>query len=152
MKLVLNIALIALIFSGCQDVKYPEPPENLLPKEKFVKMLADAYIGNASRSRSVNNRILRSKGIQLDSLLYAKHQVDSISFAESNAYYASNLDLYNEIILGVEKILAEKKARLDSVLEPAKGKANLKKDSTSYSSFKKPKGELADPVQEDEEE
>jgi len=152
MKFVLKIALIAMIFSGCQDVKYPEPPENLLPKEKFAQILADAYVGNASRSRSVNNRILRSKGIQLDSLLYGKHQVDSLSFAESNAYYASNIDLYTEIILNVEKILSEKKARIDSLSNPGKEKMNKKKDSTSYSSFQKPEGQLVDPAQEDEEE
>lgn len=152
MKLVLNIFIIALIFSGCQDVKYPDPPENLLPKEKFAEILADAYLGNASRSRSVNNRILRSKGIRLDSLLYNKHEVDSLTFAESNAYYASNIDLYSEIILNVEKILSEKKARIDSLTNLKTDKASEKKDSTSYSSFKKPKGQLADPVQEEEEE
>lgn len=152
MRFVLNIVIIALIFSGCQDVKYPDPPENLLPKEKFAQILADAYLGNASRSRSVNNRILRSKGIQLDSLLYNKHQVDSLTFAESNAYYASNLDLYTEIILDVEKILTEKKARIDSLSKPKTEKVNKKKDSTSYSSFQKPEGQLADPVPEEEEE
>ena len=152
MKLVLHILIISLIFAGCQDVKYPDAPENLLPKEKFAEILADAYLGNASRSRSVNNRILRNKGIHLDSLLYNKHQVDSLSFAESNAYYASNLDLYTEIILDVEKILADKKARIDSVSKAKTEKGSEKKDSTSYSSFQKPKGQLADPVQEDEEE
>ncbi len=151
MKLVLNILMIALVFSGCQDVKYPDPPENLLPKEKFAEILADAYLGNASRSRSVNNRILRSKGIRLDSLLYNKHQVDSLTFAESNAYYASNIDLYSEIILDVEKILTEKKARVDSLTKPKTEKTKEKKDSTCYSSFKKPKGQLVDPVQEEEE-
>jgi len=151
MKFVLNIALIALVFAGCQDVKYPEPPENLLPKEKFVQVLADAYVANASRSRSVNNRILRNKGIQLDSLLYNKHQVDSLSFAESNAYYASNLDVYTEIISDVEKLLTERKARIDSVSKPVAEKAIQKKDSAGATSFKKPQGQLVNPAQDEEE-
>lgn len=151
MKFVLNIVLIAMVFAGCQDVKYPEPPENLLPKEKFVQILADAYVANASRSRSVNNRILRTKGIQLDSLLYNKHQVDSLSFAESNAYYASNLDVYTQIILDVEKLLTEKKARIDSLAKPVNEKANQKKDSAAFTSFQKPQGQLADPAQDEEE-
>lgn len=151
MKFALNIALIALVFAGCQDVKYPEPPENLLPKEKFVQILADAYVANASRSRSVNNRILRNKGIQLDSLLYNKHQVDSLSFAESNAYYASNLDVYTEIILDVEKLLTERKARIDSVSKPVAEKVIKKKDSSGATSFKKPQGQLTDPAQDEEE-
>ncbi|MEM7085364.1 MAG: DUF4296 domain-containing protein [Bacteroidota bacterium] len=152
MRFVLHIVLMALVFSGCQDVKYPEPPENLLPKEKFVQVLADAYIGNASRSRSVNNRILRNNGIQLDSLLYNKHQVDSLSFAESNTYYASNLEVYTEIILEVQKLLTEKKVRIDSLSKPENEKANQKKDSATISSFQKPEGQLADPAQDDEEE
>jgi len=151
MKIALNIALIALVFAGCQDVKYPEPPENLLPKEKFVQILADAYVANASRSRSVNNRILRNKGIQLDSLLYNKHQVDSLSFAESNAYYASNLDVYTEIILDVEKLLTERKARIDSVSKPVAEKVIKKKDSSGATSFEKPQGQLTDPAQDEEE-
>tara|TARA_R110002094_G_scaffold28935_1_gene41993 strand:- start:64 stop:522 length:459 start_codon:yes stop_codon:yes gene_type:complete len=152
MKFVLYIVLSALVFAGCQDVKYPEAPENLLPKDKFAQILADAYVANASRSRSVNNRILRNKGIQLDSLLYTKHQVDSLSFAQSNAYYASNLDVYTGIIKEVEKILTEKKARIDSLSAPGNGKVNQKRDSTAHSSFQKPEGQLADPVQDDEEE
>jgi hypothetical protein len=153
MKIVLNIALIVLLCSGCQDVKYPEPPENLLPKEKFIQVLADAYVANASRSRSVNNRILRTNGVQLDSLLYNKHQVDSLSFAESNSYYASNLEVYTDIIVKVQKLLTEKKARVDSLSQPVNEKANQKKDSAQITSFKKPQeGLLVDPVQDNEEE
>lgn len=153
MKFILSIALVVLVSSSCQDVKYPESPENLLPKEKFIQVLADAYIANASRSRSVNNRILRTNGIQLDSLLYNKHQVDSLSFAESNAYYASNLDEYTDIILKVQKLLTEKKARIDSLSKPGSEKGNQKADSTQYTSFQKSKeGQLIDPVQDDEEE
>ena len=151
MRFALNIALVVLIFSGCQDVKLPEPPENLLPKEKFAQVLADAYLANASRSKSVNNRILRNKGIQLDSLLYNKHQVDSLSFAESNAYYASNLDVYTDIILNVEKLLADRKAKIDSLLKPIQ-KNKKEKDSTQQTSFSKPQGgQLTDPIQDEEE-
>ena len=105
MRYFSKIIVLLQILVGCQDVKYPEKPENLLSKDKMIQMLADAYIGNASRSKSYNNRILRNNGIHLDSILYKKHQVDSLTFVESNAYYASNLVVYNEIIAEVEKLL-----------------------------------------------
>lgn len=137
--------------AGCQDVSYPEPPENLLSREKFTEVLADAYVGNASRSKSVNNRILRNNGIKLDSLLYNKHQVDSASFAASNTYYASNLEGYTEIILEVQRLLTERKSEMDTLINRKQQKNKAKKDTTEYTSFKNPDGgQLAEPVEEEE--
>ena len=137
---------------GCQDVSYPDPPENLLSKEKFTQVLADAYVGNASRSKSVNNRILRNNGIKLDSLLYNKHQVDSASFAASNTYYASNLEGYTAIILEVQQLLTARKSKMDTLLKSKQQKDRPKKDTTKITSFKQPNGgQLAEPVAEEEE-
>jgi len=141
---------IALIFTcvACQEVQRPEPPEHLIPKEKMVQILADAYISNASRSKGVNNRILRTKGIHLDSMLYTKHKIDSLSFAQSNFYYASNLDQYTEIIIQVEELLTTKKALVDSLTRATRGK-NFKKVDTTITTFQKPKtGQLAEPIQD----
>jgi|GEM_PF-602897 len=149
MRYFSKILVLLLILVGCQDVKYPEKPENLLSREKMVQMLADAYIGNASRSKSVNNRVLRTNGVHLDSIFYKKHQVDSLTFAESNAYYASDLVVYTEIITDVEKLLITKKASVDGVLE-----FNKKKPTPRIDSIPKQKdslGELTEPPQEDEE-
>ena len=151
MKYFLNIGLLLLVLAGCQDIIHPEPPVDLLPKDKMVQILADAYISNASRSKSVNNRILRTKGVQLDSLLYSKHDVDSLNFAESNAYYASNLDMYTEIISEVEKLLKAKKDGIDSIMDLDKKNIKTKKDSITSASFQRPVvGELTDPVQDDD--
>ena len=149
MRYFLKIIVLLLILVGCQDVKYPEKPENLLTKEKMVQMLADAYIGNASRSKGFNNRVLRTKGVHLDSILYKKHQVDSLTFAESNAYYASKLDIYAEIITEVEKLLLSKKASVDSILEFNKNKNSEKIDTIPPQ--KATLGELTEPPQDEEE-
>jgi len=149
MRYFTKIMVFLLLLAGCQDVKYPEKPENLLSKEKMVQMLADAYIGNASRSNRVNNRVLRTNGVHLDSILYKKHQVDSLTFAESNAYYASNLDVYTEIISEVEKLLLTKKAGVDSILKFDKKKSFPKIDSMPKQ--KASLGELTEPPQDEEE-
>jgi Domain of unknown function (DUF4296) len=146
MRYFLKIMVLLLLLVGCQDVKYPEKPENLLSREKMVQMLADAYIGNASKSKSVNNRVLRTNGVYLDSILYKKHQVDSLTFAESNAYYASNLVVYTEIITEVEKLLLAKKAGVDSIL-----KFNKKRSFPKIDSIPKQKvssGQLTEPPQD----
>ncbi|MDC8002786.1 DUF4296 domain-containing protein [Aureisphaera galaxeae] len=141
---------------GCQDVKKPEPPQNLISKDEMVDILADAYIGNAAKS--INNRMLRTKGIYLDSVLYQKFGIDSLQFALSNAYYASDLNGYAKLLEQVEEQLVERKAVVDSLYEIEKEEATLrrdsirKKDSIRVDSIKKQKGgTLTDPVQDEEE-
>lgn len=148
MRYATYIVGVLLVCMACQEVQLPEPPENLIPQKKMALILADAYISNASRSKGVNNRILRTKGIQLDSMLYSKHKIDSLSFAQSNAYYAANLDQYTAIITEVEQLLTAKKATLDSIIKDYPGK-NFKKGDTTITSSQRPKtGQLAEPVQD----
>lgn len=149
MRYFSKIIVLLLILAGCQDVKYPEKPENLLSKEKMVQMLADAYIGNSSRSKSYNNRILRTNGVHLDSILYKKHQVDSLTFVKSNAYYASNLVIYTEIMTEVEKLLLTKKVSIDSILKLQKKRSSPKIDTILP--LKAALGELTEPPQGEEE-
>lgn len=115
MKTILPFILTVLLFLSCQEIQCPKKPENLISKQDMMQILADVYISNASRSGS-NNKIIRRHGIDLDSLLKAKHQLDSLQFAESNTYYASNLKLYSEIITGVQEILEHKKKHIDSIV------------------------------------
>ena len=97
--------LIALAFgfvvTACQDVKRPQMPANLIAQDSMVSILVDAYMINAARS--IDNRIIVNKGVLLDSILYSKHRIDSLQFAQSNAYYASDLDIYKKLFLKVEE-------------------------------------------------
>lgn len=105
------LALILLI--SCQDVERPPKPENLISQDLMIEILADAYMGNAARS--VNNRLLRTENIHLDSLLYKKYDIDSLQFATSNAYYTSDINTYTNIVQGVIDVLEEKKKVADSL-------------------------------------
>ncbi len=116
--------LIVVVLCACQNVIRPEKPEQLIPKDKMVQILVSAYTGNAARS--INNRTLRDSGVQLDSVIYNKFNIDSLSFAQSNTYYASQINEYMEILNEVEKELSEQKATLDSIIQE---KAKLQKDS-----------------------
>lgn len=110
-----RIILFVLVLAGCQNVERPEKPENLISKDKMVQILAESYTGNAARS--VRNRTLRDAGVALDSILYSQFDIDSVSFAESNTYYASQINDYIDIISQVETILDGRKKKLDSILE-----------------------------------
>lgn len=117
------IVLVIVIFLwGCQDVKHPEIPENLIGKEKMVEILTDAYLANAARS--IDQKAILAHGLKMDSLIYKKHQIDSLQFADSNEYYSANLKDYFEMFQKVEINLEVFRKELDSIKV-----ANRKSDS-----------------------
>lgn len=125
--------LIALIFglfvSACQDVKRPQLPTNLIAKDTMVSILVDAYTINAARS--IDNRIIVNKGVLVDSILYAKHQIDSLQFAQSNAYYASDLDIYKKLFLQVAEKLKVEKTKKDTLFTQYKRAKELQRINDS---------------------
>lgn len=133
--------LLLLFAIGCQDVKYPDPPANLIPHDKMIDVLTDAYINNAARS--FNAKQLREKGYKLDSVFYAKFTIDSLQFVESNLYYSSDLPTYTKMFEEVKKritvlkenadtakrIMEEQKRVRDSIRRDSLAKAGVKQDS-----------------------
>ncbi|MBT8261361.1 MAG: DUF4296 domain-containing protein [Bacteroidia bacterium] len=126
MRLVL-VVISLLFLAGCQNVEKPEEPQDLIPKELMVDILTDAYISNAAKS--VNNKVIRQKGIKLDSLIYKKYGIDSLQFVESHAWYNADLDLYNEIFKEIEDRLEAMKKKVDSASFPGKSNIKRKQDS-----------------------
>ena len=122
-KLFAIILLVTAI--GCQHVEKPERPADLIDKEVMVDILMDVYLNNAAKS--VNNKVIRQKGMKLDSFIYKKYRIDSLQFAKSHAYYNSDLDTYEAIFLEIEERLALLKAKSDS-LNPG-NKFRQKQDS-----------------------
>lgn len=155
MRYIAVIAITVLLF-GCQEVIRPEKPENLIPKDRMVQILADGYIGNATRA--IDNRRLRSDGIFLDSILYRKYKIDSLQFAASNAYYTSDLNAYKSLLGEVEKVLVARQKVVDSLHEIEKEEVKRRRDSIKKQDslkglpLKKLSNEaLATPLQEVEE-
>ena len=109
------IFILAISIVSCQDVKYPEKPKNLIPKDKMAEVLTEAYLANAARS--VDNKSLLTNGVLIDSLLYAKFGIDSLQFLKSNDYYATNVNAYMEIFEKVESNLIRLERNLDSIRE-----------------------------------
>lgn len=126
MKLVICL-LIVFVMVGCQEVILPEKPDNLIAKDKMVEILMEAYTGNAARS--VNNRVMRDDVLALDSLIFKKFAVDSLQFAQSNAYYASQINEYIAILTQVEERLVAQKTNMDTLVvrEAKKRKDSIEK-------------------------
>ena len=117
------IFILAFSMVSCQNVKYPEKPKNLIPKDKMAEVLTEAYLANAARS--IDNKSMLANGALIDSLLYAKFGIDSLQFLKSNDYYATNVNAYMEIFEKVEANLIRYEGNLDSIRE-----ANYNKNDT----------------------
>ncbi|MFK5983138.1 MAG: DUF4296 domain-containing protein [Flavobacteriaceae bacterium] len=134
-NVIFTLGFISVLFLySCQDVKRPEKPTNLISKDKMVDILSDVYISNASRN--VNNKLIKKMNLRLDSLIYAKYEIDSLQFVKSNAFYSSDLKTYGNLlsqvksrfeILKIEKDSLYKIAKKeDSILKAAKKEAKVK--------------------------
>ncbi|MAO07284.1 MAG: hypothetical protein CL596_01070 [Alteromonas sp.] len=149
MKKVVYI-LVLVILASCQHVDRPEKPENLIPKDQMVQILAEAYTGNAARS--ISNRTLREEGLQIDSLIYNKYRIDSLQFVESNDYYASEINDYIAIMEEVKAVLEARKVTVDTLLAQEKRLQKKTEDTVQTLKDEAPKDTLEPktiaPVQE----
>lgn len=91
----LIIGFILLAFTSCYKVKKPNKPENLIPKDKMVSILIDMSI--MSSAKGVNKKLLENNGIVPEAYIYEKHEIDSTMFAESNSYYAFDIETFDDI-------------------------------------------------------
>tara|TARA_R110000787_G_scaffold137132_2_gene249859 strand:- start:2407 stop:2919 length:513 start_codon:yes stop_codon:yes gene_type:complete len=113
-KLKSFLALILIVsYTSCQDVKKPEMPTDLISQDIMVDILTDVYISNASRN--VNNKLIKKRNLQLDSIIYNKYQVDSLQFVVSNAYYSSDLKTYGNLLTQVQDRLVLLQKEKDSI-------------------------------------
>jgi len=99
---------IALLVTSCYQFKEPKKPDNLISKVDMVDILIDSKIlGSANMA---NKRVMEKHGVDIDTYLFKKHNIDSLQFALSNAYYTFHIDEYNEIYQKVEDSLKALKA------------------------------------------
>ena len=101
--------LIASTFS-CSDVV--EKPKDLIPQEKMVDILYDAAILEAMRTQ--RPFLLTQQKINPTQYLYKKYGIDSLQFAQSNRYYASDIDNYKAMYQKVAKRLENERKKVES--------------------------------------
>jgi hypothetical protein len=119
------ILLLSSVFIGCQDIKRPEKPENLIQEDKMVEVLVDVHLFNSGKS--YNRMPLQQTGLTPHQFVYEKHGIDSLQYEKSNAYYGADLNKYAAIHARAKTILENRKSEVDSLL----AKETLKRDSIS---------------------
>ena len=107
------LLLLLLVSFSCQDLETTEKPEDLIPEEKMVDILAEIALLHAARN--YNKQKLESTGIKPNEYIYDKYNIDSLQFEKSNDYYAEQYSQYERIYDSVKIRLEIIKTRLDSL-------------------------------------
>ena len=100
MKKVSVLFFCFVLFVGCQNAPI-EKPDNLIDEDKMVDIMFDITVLEAMKSQTT--LVLETNKINPNTYIYKKYNIDSLQFANSDKYYASDVKKYNEIFDAVNK-------------------------------------------------
>lgn len=126
------LSLITISITACSNG--PEKPKNLISKKEMINILIDAKLLG-----SANNRIKRTfkeHGLDFNTYVFSKYNIDSTQFAESNAYYTYHIKEYEEIYAKINDSLEALKVKYKA-LELEEEKAKKIEDSLQAIAMKK---------------
>ena len=141
MKKYSSIFVLLILFS-CTSNTIFKKPKDLIPKDSMSHLIQEMYI--ASSAKFIKNKNQQNK-INYMPFVNEVYNIDSSRFQNSNYYYMSKIDEYEEILTDAKTNLEKRKknlnalkAKLDSVRKDSLNK--LKKPKLMLlDSFEKPK-------------
>jgi hypothetical protein len=114
MKKALSFLAILILFLSCKE-ELVEKPDRLIEKDKMVDIMYDLAVLQGIKYQ--NPTSLVTYNINPSQYIYKKYKIDSLQFAKSNVYYASNYEVYKDIFDGIIKRIDDQKKVLDSVVK-----------------------------------
>ncbi len=131
MKKSILFLLIGILFANCES-KVIQKPEKLITEDQMVDILYDLYVLNAIKSNNFSD--LELQDISPAQYIYHKYNIDSLQFAQSDKYYASDVNAYEKLHERVTTRLKNNKAKIDSII--AKNPVEKTQDSISKATQK----------------
>ena len=89
------LLLVVLAVVSCHDIERPKKPDNFIEREEMTDILYDISLLRALKTYSVND--MRALGLEPDTFIYDKYDVDSLQLAQSIDYYSVNFNEYTSI-------------------------------------------------------
>ena len=111
MKNILSIILLFLLSISCNS-NAVKKPENLIEREKMVDIIYDLSILEAAKSQKPI--VLEQYQIKSNTYIYKKYQIDSLQFANSVKFYATDLEKYYGIYDSVNKRIERNLKRIST--------------------------------------
>lgn len=121
------ILAFCLLLFGCNENEKPEKPEHLIPIETMESIIYDSFVLNAAKAS--NRKTLENNGIYPQDHLFEKYNIDSTIFTESNAYYAYDVDRYQQMIANIKSRLFDEKNKYSEELKKEDELKKKKQDS-----------------------
>lgn len=110
MRKIVLIFVLIVIFSCEQEES--KKPINFIEKDKMIDLIVDMKI--ADKARTIINKD-KKKNLNYMSVVFEKHNIDSLQFKENNAFYTENIELYKEIYLVVQARLKDSVAKYKDI-------------------------------------
>ena len=107
-KIALLFVLFAVMSCGKEAV---EKPDNLLSKEVMVDVLYDLSV--LQSAENLNSLTFSQNNVKVNEMIYKKYGIDSLSFAQSNRYYASDPHNYQKLFKEVAEKIEESRKVLN---------------------------------------
>lgn len=122
--------LLVIVFSlvSCTH-SVVEKPERLIDKEVMVDILCDIAI--LQSAENFNTALFSEKNIKINDLIYKRYNIDSVSFAQSNRYYAANPHQYQKMFKQVAEKIAQKKEALTEKSSKENARSNVTSNNAS---------------------
>lgn len=111
MKKTIGAILFCLVLNSCGE-KVLEAPENLIPKDEMVDILSDLAILTAAKTTNIS--LLTRNNVEPTPYLLKKYGIDSVQLVESDRYYASLPNEYEDIYTKVQEKLDRQSKAMDA--------------------------------------
>lgn len=105
----ISYVFLFIFLSSCTSNTIFEKPKDLIPKDTMSLLIQEMMI--ASSAKKVKNINLENK-INYMPFVYDTFKIDSIRFQNSNFYYVTKIDVYQEILTDVKEKLEKRKEEL----------------------------------------
>ena len=104
--------VVLLVFVSCKE-EVVKKPNRLIEKDVMVNIMYDLSLLEAIKYQSPAT--LDSNKISPKQYIYKKYKVDSLQFAQSNVYYASDYEEYKNMFEQMTKRLDQKKLAVEAL-------------------------------------
>lgn len=110
MKKISILLGLLIINIGCGN-SFVDKPDNLIDDDTMIDIFYDLAIIDAAKNASYENGISK---FEANDFIFKKYKIDSLQFAKSNKYWASDVSKYKRMYKIVKEKLEEKKSELES--------------------------------------
>ena len=121
MRKIIAFFIISTLFISCKE-EVVNKPKRLIEKEVMVDIMYDLSILEAIKNQ--NPASLDTFKINSRDYIFKKYKIDSVQFAKSNVYYASDYNEYKSMFEKISKRLEANTKRVDSLIKLKKKKKN----------------------------